>query len=49
MSHKKKKVLGLSVLSIGIGVLLAVMMPYMGWVFISAISLIIAGIYLYKC
>ncbi len=49
MSHKKKKVFGLLVLSVGVGVLLAVMLPITGWVFISALALITAGIYLYKC
>lgn len=49
LSHKKKKVLGLLVLSVGIGVLLAVTMPIIGWIFLSAIALIVAGVYLYKC
>lgn len=49
MSNKKKKVFGLLVLSVGIGVLLAVMVPLIGWILLSAIALIVAGIYLYRC
>ncbi|HHY77380.1 MAG TPA: hypothetical protein GX498_02560 [Clostridiales bacterium] len=45
---KKKKVVGLLVFSIGLGILLAITMPLMGWIFLSAIALIYAGIYLYK-
>ncbi|MGI5998259.1 MAG: hypothetical protein ACOX89_06310 [Lutispora sp.] len=48
MSYKKKKVAGLLVFSIGLGVLLAVTMPLMGWIMLSAIALICAGVYLYK-
>ncbi|SHJ04565.1 hypothetical protein [Lutispora thermophila] len=48
MSYKKKKVAGLLVFSIGLGILLAVTMPLMGWILLSAIALIYVGIYLYK-
>lgn len=48
MNHKKKKVLGLLILSIGIGVLLTVTVPFIGWIMLSAIALISAGIYLLK-
>lgn len=49
MSYKKKKICGLLISSVGFGVLLAVTMPIIGWIFLSAIALIVAGIYLYKC
>ena len=48
MHHKKKKVLGLLILSIGIGILLTVTVPLIGWIMLSAIALISSGVYLLK-
>ncbi|MDD2482145.1 MAG: hypothetical protein WCY24_07775 [Lutispora sp.] len=48
MSYKKKKVIGLLIFAVGLGVLLAVTMPLIGWILLSAIVLIYVGIYLYK-
>lgn len=48
LSYKKKKVIGLLIFSIGLGVLLAVTMPLIGWIMLSAIALIYVGVYLYK-
>ena len=40
--------MGLLIFSIGLGVLLAVTMPIVGWIILSAIALIYVGVYLYK-
>lgn len=48
MSNKKKKVLGLLIFSVGIGILSVVVVPFIGWIMLSAIALIVAGIYLLK-
>ncbi|HYE12049.1 MAG TPA: hypothetical protein VEF53_17910 [Patescibacteria group bacterium] len=46
--RRRKKVIGILVFAIGAGILLAVTVPFMGWVIFSAICLICAGIYLLK-
>ena len=49
MSHKKKqKVLGFLIFSLGIGIMLAIMVPVIGWIAFSAICLICAGVYLLR-
>lgn len=47
--RKRKKVLGILALAIGVGILLAVTVPFIGWIIFSAIALICAGVYLLKC
>lgn len=47
--RRRKKVIGILVFAIGAGILLAVTVPFMGWVLFSAICLICAGIYLLRC
>jgi hypothetical protein len=45
---KRKRVIGILVLAVGIGILLAITVPYIGWIVFSAICLIAAGVYLLK-
>lgn len=50
MSHnKKKRVLGILAFALGVGILLAIMVPVIGWVVFSALCLICCGIYLLRC
>ena len=48
INRKKKKVMGLLTFSIGVGILLAITVPLVGWIMLSAIALIFSGIYLLK-
>lgn len=47
--RRKKKVIGILVFAIGLGILLAVTVPVIGWVILSAIGLICCGVYLLRC
>jgi hypothetical protein len=47
--HRRKKVLGILIFAIGAGILLALIVPVIGWVVFSAIVLICFGVYLLKC
>ena len=47
--RRRKKVIGILVLATGIGILLAITVPIIGWILFSAICLICAGVYLLKC
>lgn len=46
--RRRKKVIGIIVLTTGTGILLAVTVPFMGWIIFSALCLICAGVYLLK-
>jgi hypothetical protein len=46
--RRRKKVIGIIVLTTGLGILLAVTVPFIGWIIFSAICLICAGVYLLK-
>gem|GEM_PF-737392 len=46
--RKRKRVLGILALAIGVGILLAVTVPFIGWIIFSALCLICAGVYLLK-
>lgn len=48
-NRRKKKVIGILIFAIGSGILLALIVPVIGWVVFSAICLICFGIYLLKC
>ncbi len=48
-NRRKKKVIGILVFAIGAGILLALIVPIIGWIVFSAICLICCGIYLLKC
>lgn len=45
---RRKRVIGILVLATGIGILLAVTVPFIGWIIFSSICLICAGVYLLK-
>lgn len=46
--RRRKRVIGILVFAIGAGILLAVTVPFMGWIIFSALCLICCGIYLLK-
>ena len=46
--RRRKRVIGILVLATGTGILLAVTVPFIGWIIFSAICLICAGVYLLK-
>ena len=46
--RKRKKLIGILILAVGIGILLAVTIPLIGWIVFTAICLICAGVYLLK-
>ncbi len=45
----KKRVLGLFLIAIGIGILITLSIPKMFWAFVIAIVCVGAGIFLLKC
>ncbi|MDF2521468.1 MAG: hypothetical protein K0R84_2096 [Clostridia bacterium] len=46
--RRKKKVMGMTALAVGIGILLVLIIPVVGWIAFSAICLICCGIYLLR-
>ncbi len=46
---RRQRVVGILILSIGSGILLAMIVPIVGWIIFSAICLICIGAYLLKC
>jgi hypothetical protein len=47
--QKRKKVLGIIIFALGLGIILAIIVPAIGWVFLSAVCLVCVGIYLLRC
>lgn len=48
VGRKKERFFGLLILSIGLGIMLAIILPRVAWIFFSAILLICAGVYLLR-
>lgn len=46
--RRGRKVLGFLVFALGIGIMLAIMVPTIGWILFSAICLICCGVYMLK-
>lgn len=46
---KRKRLLGFLVLTLGVGILLVILVPTVGWIIFSALCLVGAGVYLLKC
>jgi hypothetical protein len=46
--RRRKRVIGILVFATGAGILLAVTVPFIGWIIFSAICLICCGVYLIK-
>jgi hypothetical protein len=47
--RRRKKVIGILVFATGAGILLAVTVPFAGWIIFSALCLIGCGVYLLRC
>lgn len=45
----RRRVCGLTSFCVGVGMLLAILVPAFGWAFIAAISLICIGYFLARC
>ncbi|MFZ5352622.1 MAG: hypothetical protein ACOZCL_07855 [Bacillota bacterium] len=46
---RRRRVIGILIFSIGAGILLAIIVPTVGWIIFSAICLVCLGIYLLRC